>query len=72
MARVPVSRGNELALQPMGARRLEAQDFSAGVREAASAAAGFGAAMVRFGEEQDQLQAQMDEAAAKAIDNDYA
>lgn len=72
MARVPIAGGNQLQLAPMQQRRLEAQDFSAGYREAASGAARAAGDVMRFAEEQDALQAQMDQAAAKALDNDYA
>lgn len=72
MARVPVVGGNQLALGPMAEQRIVAQDFSAGWREAGAAGARLGEAVVRFGEEQDALQAQLDQAAAKKLDTDYA
>lgn len=72
MARVPVSGGNQLALAPMGERRIQAQDVTAGTREIARAASGLAAQTMRFAEEKDALQAQLDVAAAKALDNEYA
>jgi len=72
MARVPIAGGNQLQLAPMQERRLAAPDFSAGAREAAAGLGGLANATMRFAEEQDALQAQLDQAAAKALDNDYA
>lgn len=72
MARVPISSGNQLALAPMSAKRLEAQDTSAGWQAAARGAGNLAAAGMQFAEEQDRLQAQLDEAAAKKLDADYA
>ena len=72
MARVPVVGGNQLALAPMGARRLEVQDVTAGTREIASGLGRLANQGMEFAEEQDRLQAALDQAAAKKIDADYA
>ena len=72
MARVPVAGGNQLSLAPMQERRLAAPDFSAGAREVAAGLSNLGNATMRFAEEKDALQAQLDEAAAKQLDTDYA
>lgn len=72
MARVPTPGGNLISLAPQSAKRLEAHDFSAGWQAAARGAGNLAAAGMQFAEEKDRLQAQLDEAAAKKIDADYA
>lgn len=72
MARVPTSGGNQLGLASQSQKRLAAPDFSAGARAAAQGLGDFGAATMRFAEDQDALQAQLDQAAAKQLDTDYA
>lgn len=72
MARVPVSSGNMVDRQSRGSTPLAAPDMTSGGRAIGQAAAGFGAELVQFGEQQDAIAAELDQAAAKKVDNAYS
>ena len=72
MARVPVSSGNIVDRQSRGATPLAAPDMTSGGRAIGEAMQQFGGQVVQFGEQQDAIAAELDQAAAKKADNAYA
>lgn len=72
MARVPTATGNLVERRPVAGANVQAADFGAGGRAVGEAAQRLGATVVQFGEAQDQIDAQLDEAGAKQLDVQYS
>lgn len=72
MARVPTTTGNLVERRATPATNVQAVDFGAGGRAVGEAAQRLGATITQFGETQDQIDAQLDEAGAKQLDVQYS
>jgi len=72
MARVPTATGNLVERRAAPATNVQAVDFGAGGRAVGEAAQRLGATVTQFGEQQDQIDAQLDEAGAKQLDVQYS
>lgn len=72
MARVPTPGGNLVERRPLPGGNVQAVDFGAGGRTVGEAAQRLGATITQFGETQDQIDAQLDEAGAKQLDVEYS
>ena len=72
MARVPTTTGNLVERRAAPATNVQTVDFGAGGRAVGEAAQRLGATITQFGETQDQIDAQLDEAGAKQLDVQYS
>lgn len=72
MARVPIANGNLVERRPVAGANVQAVDFGAGGRAVGEAAQRLGATITQFGETQDQIDEQLDEAGAKQLDVQYS
>lgn len=72
MARVPVVEGNMVQRAPKPGAGLQAADMGAGGREIGDAVQRFGGAVLNFAEDQDKIDATLDEAGAKSLDTEYS
>lgn len=72
MARVPVASGNLVERRAAPGGDMQAADFGSGGRAIGEAAQRLGAAVAQFGETQDHIDAELDEAGAKQLDVQYS
>lgn len=71
MARVPVIVENTQQLRPVSRERFEPADFEAGGRAITQGMQRVGGAIGQYAEAQDQLDAALDNAGAKTLDNEF-
>lgn len=72
MARVPTATANLVERRATPAAAIQTADFGAGGRAIGEGAERLGATVMQFGEQQDQIDAQLDEAGAKRLDVQYS